>query len=406
MKHSTLKPLNYPAAIDIGSEAVRVCVADRHADGSLHLQGVGEAASAGITEGMITDIEKASESIRAAVRHAEYTSGYAITQVLPAISGEHITGGAGDGSAVISDNSVSASDIAKVREMAGTTIAHSNRRLLATLDRDYEIDGQAGIRQPLDMTGRKLSGTMHLVAADVRALENFEKCINNAGVELTGQFVFAGLAAARAVLTEDEKKLGVCLVDLGAETTEITIYANGNVYVTEVLAAASNYIHHDVAHVHRASLKDAKRVKHDIGIDEAFQEAVALSDVGDGNEMTIDAVIVRDTMLCRAREIFKQIAESVEHFQDESGQKLSAGLVLVGDGSLLPGLSGYISRELQMGVRIARPRYRGEHYEAVAHPRFAVALGLLMHAVDNPPLKQQWGLASMLKKFKNLLTIE
>lgn len=410
MKRASLKKLEYPAAVDLGNNTIKVCVADRHADGSLHLLGVGECESSGIREGMITDIEKASAALKQAVKQAEYMSGCEITQVLPAISGEHIRGEIGEGSAVISDNTVSVSDIAKVREMAGTAIANSERRLLATLDRDYEIDGQAGIRQPLEMAGRKLSGKMHLIAANIRALENFEKCINNAGIELVGQFVFSGLAAAGAVLSEDEMKLGVCLVDIGAETTELTIYANGNVFETKVLPYASGDIHHDVAHVHRASLKDAKRVKHELGIDEAqgqAQEHIVLSDVGDGNEMKIATAIVRDTMVCRVREIFEEVMETIHHFQESSGGKLSAGLVLVGDGALLPGLRSFIERELQLGVRIAKPRYRGEKYELVEYPRFAVAVGLLTIAMTAPPLAREQGLLDFLrKKIQHWFTIE
>lgn len=368
-----------PPVVDIGNAGVRVLVADMLEDESLVLRGIGECASAGMAEGRIVDIRKVVASLGKALKEAEIMSGQKIERVLASIADENVHGIAGEGVAVVSDNDVTVSDINKVRDVAVSDVSDASLKVLAALERDYEIDGRSGIRQPLGMVGRRLTGRMHLIVALKQSLENLEKCLVNAGVYPAGNFIFAGLAAAAAVLTEDEKELGVCLADIGAGATNIALFERGVVCGTGVFPIAGDDIHRDIAHMHHVSLEDAERAKRDIGLLGDGDEFVSLSDAGGDGDNAIRKAVLRDTIGHRVDEVL----ETIGKFMESAGgreHKMSAGLVLVGDGALLPGLVDAARQKLRCAVRLGAVRYRGEKHERVAHPRFAVGMGMLMQA--------------------------
>ncbi|MGU9951249.1 MAG: cell division protein FtsA [Gammaproteobacteria bacterium WSBS_2016_MAG_OTU1] len=364
-------------AVDFGCASVRVLVAEALANKSLRLQGIGEAESNGISEGRVVNIEKTVAALSNAIKEAEIMSRRKITTAMAAVTGGHITGYNAGGSTVISDPSgVSVSDIKKVKQMACAEVANqSGMRVIATLERDYELDGHKGVQKPLGMSGNKLSGEMHLVLASINALSDWEKCLLQCGVETQDQFIFAGLAAAEAVLTEDEKKLGVCICDIGASTTDIAVFYRNVVIDTFSLPLASDDIHRDIAEMHHASLESAEQAKKTIGLAGDQGEFVSLLDAGGGGENKQSLPVVRDTIAYRADEILETIASRLSNASAE--RRLSAGVVLVGDGALLPGLVDVASTKLNMPVRIGRPTYRGDNHERVTSPRFAVGMGLL-----------------------------
>lgn len=376
---NTRKAIEIPAAVDIGNARVKVLTADLfEEDGSLVLRGIGEAACDGVCEGKIVSIEKVVESLRLALKEAEAMGGRRIEQVLAAISGDHLRAQLAEGSAVISDNDVTVADINRVREMACAAVSDSSLRVLDALESDYQIDAQSGIHKPLGMSGKRLTGKMNLIVAGRQYLENMEKSIIQAGGQSAGGFVFSGLAAAKAVLTEDEKKLGVCLLDVGAGTTEMLAYVRGAVADLRVSPIAGNDIHYDIALVHHASMKDAEKVKREIGVQTvADGDFVTLSDAGSGEDNKIGRAVVRDTISHRVEEILEEAAAFMRGVEDGAGAKLSAGVVFVGDGALLPGLVEMTKQKLNVNARIGLPRYRGEKHEFVAYPRFAVGMGLL-----------------------------
>ncbi|MGI9306624.1 MAG: cell division protein FtsA [Gammaproteobacteria bacterium] len=363
------------AAVDFGNDAVRVFVAEMLDNGSFRLLGLGEAASDGISEGRVVDIEKAVAALQNALKEAEIMSRCKINSAWAAVAGEHISGRNAAGSTVLGDSSgVSVSDIKKVKQMACAEVAQqSGRRVIAVLERDYELDGHTGVQKPLGMTGHKLSGEMHLVLASANALADWEKCLLQCGVETEEQFVFSGLAAARAVLSEDEKQLGVCVADIGASTTDAAVFYRGAVEETFSLALASGDIHRDIAEMHHASLESAERAKRTIGLSGDDGEFVSLLEAGGGGESKQSLAVVRDTIAYRVEEILDAIREKI--VRDD--KRLAAGIVLVGDGALLPGIAEAAKAKLNMPARIGMPLYRGPNHERVASPRFAAGMGLL-----------------------------
>ena len=382
MKKDLRKITTLPAVIDIGDDGVRVLVADMLADGSLYLRGIGEAASNGMAEGKIVDIRKTGDALKAAVKEAELKARQKIHTAHIAIADEYVQGVLSVGVAAVSDNKVSAADIETVHRVAVAGLPDSSLFVLAASEHDYEIDGRRGIRQPLGMTGRKLSGNIHLVAAQRQSLDNMKRCLDYAGiVAADSDFVFSGLAAAAAVLTVDEKELGVCLVDIGAGTTNVVLYSGGMLHETAVIPIGSDYIHRDIAQVHHVSLRAAKDIKRSVGLSDDGDEAfVNLSDAGGGGDVQVNKAVLRDTIAHRVDEILDRVGSIVHYFGKSNGTVMSAGIVFVGDGALLPGLVTMAREKLQSNARLGRILYRGNEYERVSAPRFAVGMGLLMGA--------------------------
>ncbi len=380
------------AAADFGSSGVRVAVAEVLDAGAIRLLGIGESESQGISEGRVVDMEKAVSSLQNAIKEAEIVSRRRFSSAWAAITGEHIIGVNAGGSTVISDPAgVSTTDIHKVKQMARAEVAHrSGMRVIAVLERDYELDGHKGVKKPVGMSGHKLSGDMHLVLASTNALADWEKCLLQCGVETEEQFVFAPLAAARAVLSEDEKNLGVCVLDIGASVTDAAIFYRGVVADTFSLPMASNDIHRDIAEMHHASMESAEQAKRTIGLSGDNGEFVSLLEAGGGGEHTQSILVVRDTIGHRVDEILELAGERLARLSD-AGKRLSAGIVLVGDGALLPGIAGAAETKLNIPARIGRPTYRGENHERAASPRFAVCMGLLQAAAEYDSAVSQGG---------------
>lgn len=394
-----MKQAKYPAAIDIGNASVKVLIADILEDRSIILLGVGEVESEGVKRGQIVDIAKAAESIRKAVKAAEIASDRQIEKALVAISGEHIVGKQVTESTAINDEEVAATDVAEIYRLARSNINDKSRRVIDILERDYKVDGQPGYLQPLGIAGKRMEGDLYLISAGVQMIENQQKCLLRADLSVADGFVFSGLAAADAVLTEDEKKLGVCLVDFGAGTTEVVFFVGDVIYQIAVLNMCADYVHLDIAHTQNVSIKDSERVKREIGLVEAGSGGeVALPESGSGNICEINKTVIRDTIVTRMEDLWENLRVLIETFQS-GGQRLSAGVVFVGDGALLPGFDHMAREKLRLNVRVASPCYRGEKYELVNHPRFAVGMGLLtMMSARTPSAAQGFSLKTIWAK--------
>lgn len=392
-----MKQAKYPAAVDIGNAGVKVLIADVLKDDSIVLLGAGEAESEGVKQGQIVDIARAAESIRKAVKAAEIASDRQIEEASVAISGKHIIGKQVTESTAIDDEEVSEADVEEVNRLARSNINDKSRRVIDILERDYKVDGESGYKQPLGITGKRMEGDLYLVTAGVQMIENQEKCLLRANLSLAGGFIFSGLAAAEAVLTDDEKKLGVCLVDFGAGTTEVVFFAGDVVCQIAVLDICADYVHLDIAQTQNVSIKDSERAKREIGLTESGGEGgeMALPESGSGNVREVNKAVIRDTIAMRMEDLWEELRALIEKFQ-AGGQRLSAGVVFVGDGALLPGFDRMAREKLRLNVRVASPCYRGERYELVNHPRFAVGMGLLAMMAKTPPpakgfsLKQTW----------------
>lgn len=376
-------------AVDVGGATVRVLAAELLPHRAIRIVGIGEAESAGVGGGRIVNMEKAAGALQNALREAELMSRRKITKARASIAGDHIVGINASGTTVVDDpEGVSQEDINEVKRQAEAEAEHHNgKRVIATLPRYYELGGHKGVQRPLGMSGSKLSGGMHLVLASVNALADWEKCLLRSGVEITNQFVFSALAAAPAVLTEDEKELGVCLIDIGDSMTDVAVFHRGVTAGVFSFGIASGDIHRDIAEVHHASLESAEAAKKSIGLAGDEGEFVSLLDAGGGGESRESRAVVRDTIAHRVDEILEtiqlKVAETLADDEGRESRRLAAGAVFVGDGALLPGLARVAAAKLEMPARIGAPLYRGDHHESIASPRFAAATGLLHTAATD-----------------------
>lgn len=403
-----------PAILDMGNSAIRVLVADALSDGSLIVVGVGEEPAAGLEEGRIVDLEKVTECLKRAMRTAEIDSGRKIHEVHVAVSGEYIHSYVAEGKTVIHDGkapsrgdeglyyveggAVSERDLHKVREMAVASVSDSGVEVLDVICKTFKLDRQANIRNPVGMRGRLLSCEVHLIVAERQNLENMEKCIAQAGMVLAGRVVFSGLASARAVLKEEEKRLGVCLLDIGAHTTEMVIFHNGGVYESDVYVEASNLIHMDISQMHHTTLPSAEKCKKQVGVTvpPTGHEMLKLISTS-GEEVEISHSLMLRTATSRVEVLLESVEKALRNFEDREGRKLTAGLVLTGGGAMLPGLVAMATNRLHIPVRVGTPAYGGEKHERLKTPHFASAMGLLMMMSDSA--RQQLPLAARLMNF-------
>ena len=362
------------AAIDLGNDRFKALVAAALPDGGLALEGVGEKPAAGMRRGVVVDLEEVIAAAGDAVKEAEIMSRARVSEALVSISGAHIVGMETTGVAAVPDHEVTASEVAKVRETAGAVRLEGGARMLHLLEREYRIDEQGGVRRPEGMTGSRLEGRMHLVLASANALANLEKCLLRIGAQ-PSEIVFAGLAAADAALTEDEKKLGACVLDIGAGLTEIAAFRDGVVVKTAALEMAGRDMDNDVAQMFHTSLESAERAKKIAGARDEEGEPVAVSDAGGGGESRIGRQTLAQTVAARVEEILEK---AQEHLEDAG--PLPGGIVFCGDGALLPGLEEAAKAQLNMAARVGRPQYKGPNWEQVSRPRFAAGMGLLRRA--------------------------
>lgn len=410
----TMQQYTLPAVLDMGNGSIRVIIADALADGSLVVLGVGEEASAGMDEGRIIDLGKAATALQRAVRTAEIASGRKIEKVLAAVSGECIKSEACEGKTVVgghdsgggedlfqvSGGVVGERDIFKIRQMGVATCASSDVEVLDIINKTYHLDKQNNIRNPLGMAGKLLTGNMHLIVVERPSLENLEKCIHQAGMSLAGQAVFSGLAAAHSVLNEEEKRLGVCLLDIGAHTSEMMLFFNGGVYETDVYLEAANLIHMDISTVHHTTLASAEKCKKQVGVTVPQNGDESLSLVStSGESISVGHSLVLRTATSRVEELISCVERVLRQFESKEGRKLTAGIVLTGGGAQLPGLTMMMHHRLHIPVRIGVPAYSGEMHERVKSPQCAVAMGLLMMANEQQRAAMKQPLAARLKNF-------
>lgn len=405
-------PVLLPAVLDLGNDTMRVLVAVAHADGSLEVLGYGEAPSVGMEEGRIVDLYAAGEALAQAVRQAEMHSEREVRHALVAVSGRSIRSYEREGMAVVGEDGggdwrrvsggqVGDADIARVRRMGVAGVTCAEEVVLEVVDRGFRLDKEEGIRDPRGMCGRLLAGSMHIVAVDRQYLENVEKCVRHAGLMLAGRPMFAGTAAAQAVLNEEEKKTGVCLLDVGAQTTEMVIFYDGGVHESEVLLEAGDCVHRDIAVVHHATRVSAERVKREMGIvAPAHGEAAVTLVSTSGVEMRVGQSLVLRTAQTRVEDLVTMVGESLTRFESGIGRHLTAGVVLTGGGARLPGLVAMVNHRLQMPARLGLPAYQGPFHERLRQPQMAVALGMLYAARDLAATSAQ---APWPRRFKRML---
>ena len=366
--------------LDIGTAKVMVVVAEVLPNGELKLAGLGIAPSNGLKRGVVVNIDATVQSIQQALKEAELMADCKITRVYTGITGSHIRGLNSHGMVAIKDREVSAADVARVVETAKAINISTDQRLLLVEPQEFIIDGQ-DVREPIGMSGIRLEAKVHIVTGAQSAAENIIKCVRRCGLEVE-QLMLNPLASSLSVLTEDERELGVALVDIGAGTTDVAIFTNGAIRHTAVIPIAGDLITSDIAMALRTPTKDAEEIKVESGCAKQLladpDAQVEVPGLGDRGPRMLSRQALAGVIEPRIEEIFSLVHQVMR----ESGfeEMLSSGIVLTGGSCIMPGMVELGEDIFLKPVRRGIPKYSSALSDMVAQPRAATVMGLLEEA--------------------------
>lgn len=366
--------------LDIGTAKVMAVVAEVLPDGQLKLAGLGVAASSGLKRGVVVNIDATVQSIQQALKEAEMMADCKITRVYTGITGSHIRGQNSTGMVIVRDKEVTPVDVARVVETAKAVNIPNDQRLLLVEPQEFVIDGQ-DVKEPIGMSGGRLEVKIHIVTGAQSAAENIIKCVRRCGLEVE-QLVLNPTASAAAVLTADEKDLGVAIVDIGAGTTDVAIYTDGAIRHTAVIPIAGDLITSDIAMALRTPTKDAEEIKIDHGVAKQLladpNEQVEVPGLGDRGPRMLSRQALAGVIEPRVEEIFSLVHQVIR----ESGfeELLSSGIVLTGGSAVMPGMVELAEDIFLKPVRKGLPTYSGPLHDMMAHPRAVTVMGLLEEA--------------------------
>ena len=388
--------------LDIGTSKVVAVVAELRPDGSYEVIGMGQSESKGLKKGVVVNIEATVQSIQKALEEAELMADCKIGEVFTGIAGSHIRSFNSSGMVAIKDKEVTQADVARVIETAKAVNIPTDQQILHILTQEFIVDGQEDVREPIGMSGIRLEVKVHIVTGAVSAAQNIVKCVRRCGLEVH-DLILQPLASSLAVLTEDEKELGVVLVDIGSGTTDIAIFSEGAIRHTAVIPIAGDQITNDVAMALRTPTPDAEDIKMQYGIAKQViadpDDMIDVPGVGERGTRTLSRQALAAVIEPRVEELFSLVHQVVR----ESGYEelLSSGVVLTGGTAMMPGMVELGEDIFLKPVRIGVPEYRGNLHEVVKSPRYATVMGLLQEgrvqrmrgrkvAVQSGSFKQVW----------------
>ena len=366
--------------LDIGTAKVMAVVAEVLPSGELKLAGLGVAPSNGLKRGVVVNIDATVQSIQQALKEAELMADCKISRVYTGITGSHIRGINSSGMVAVKDKEVTPADVARVVETARAINISSDQRLLLVEPQEFVIDGQ-DVKEPIGMSGMRLEAKVHIVTGAQSAAENIIKCVRRCGLEVD-QLMLNPLASSQAVLTEDERELGVVLVDIGAGTTDVAIFTNGAIRHTAVIPIAGDLITSDIAMALRTPTKDAEDIKVENGYAKQLladpDTQVEVPGLGDRGPRMLSKQALAGVIEPRIEEIFSLVQQVVR----ESGYEevLSSGVVLTGGSAVMPGMVELGEDIFLKPVRRGIPKYSSALSDMVAQPRAATVMGLLEEA--------------------------
>ena len=363
--------------LDIGTAKVMVVVAELLPGGELRVAGLGSAPAHGLKRGVVVNIDATVQSIQQALKEAEMMADCKITRVYTGITGGHIRGQNSTGMVIVRDKEVTQVDVARVVETAKAINIPNDQRLLLVEPQEFVIDGHE-VKEPIGMSGGRLEVKVHIVTGAQAAAENIVKCVRRCGLEVD-QLVLNPSASSHAVLTEDEKDLGVALVDIGAGTTDVSIFTDGAIRHTAVIPIAGDLITSDIAMALRTPTKDAEEIKVEFGVAKQLladaTEQVEVPGLGDRAPRMLSRQALAGVIEPRVEEIYSLVHQVIR----ESGYEelLSSGIVICGGAALMPGMVELGEDIFLKPVRKGIPLYRGALHDMVANTRSATVMGLL-----------------------------
>jgi cell division protein FtsA len=371
--------------LDIGTSKIVAVVAELNPEGQLAILGLGmqdTQEARGLKKGVVVNIEATVNSISKAVAEVEMMAGCKVREVYTCIAGSHIKSKDSNGMAVVKDKEVTQYDVARAIEAANATPISADDQILHTLVQEFIVDGQDGVKEPIGMDARRLEVKVHLVTGAVTAVQNIVKCVRRCGLEVI-DLVLQPLASGNAVLTEDEKDVGVCLVDIGGGTTDIAVFTQGAIRHTAVIPIAGDQITNDIAIALRTSTQDAEEIKLRYGV--ALQqladpeEMLEVPGVGERPATSLSRQTLAGFIQPRVEEIFQKVQDELA--KSGYARLLRAGIVLTGGTAQMPGMAELGEEIFHNTVKVGMPHYAGNLRDFVRNPRYATAMGLLLEGV-------------------------
>ena len=398
------------AGIELGSSKVATLIAQVQVDPvsfdtSINIVGVASIGSKGAKKGQIVDIEEAVESIIASVEAAERMAGYNLDSAYVALGGAHVTSQNSRGVVAVSDpdGEIAPDDVERVIEAASAVSLPSSREPIHVLPREFIVDGESGVKDPIGMTGVRLEVDTHLITASTAAVKNLRKAVNEVGVNIEG-LVFSGLAASEAVLTKTEKELGCVLVDIGGGTTSVAAFIDGELFYSGVIPIGARNVTNDLAIGLRVSLESAEKIKIALSKDEkkknktkaGKEDQLELKTLGVAEIKKVSRkTLVEGIIRPRLNEIFTMVRLELE--RADIINKIPSGVVITGGGAETVGVSDSAKRMMSLSARIGKPRGVGGLIDDVINPAFATPVGLILYGTRQVPDEN---LTSFAKKLK------
>ena len=369
--------------LDIGTSKVVAVVAELLPDGRFEVIGMGQSDSKGMKRGVVVNIDATVESIQRALEEAELMADCKITQVYTGIAGSHIRSFSSSGMVAIKDKEVTATDVARVMETAKAVNIPTDQQVLHVLPQEFIIDGQEDVREPLGMSGVRLEVRVHIVTGAVSAAQNIIKCVRRCGLEVA-EVMLQPLASSHAVLSQDEKDLGVVLVDIGGGTTDIAIFTGGAIRHTAVIPIAGDMITNDIAMALRTPTADAEEIKLRHGNAKQVlanpNEMIEVPGLGDRGPRNLSKQALAAVIEPRVEELYSLVQSVVRDSGHE--ELLSSGVVITGGTALLPGMVELGEDIFLKPVRVGLPDYSSGLADVVRSPRYATVMGLLVEAKE------------------------
>jgi cell division protein FtsA len=374
---------NLIVGLDVGTSKVAAVVAEVLPEGRLEVIGLGSHESRGLRKGVVVNIDSTVSAIQRALEEAELMADCKIREVITGIAGSHIQSINSHGMVAIKDKEVSQSDVDRVVETARAVNIPMDRQILHVLPQEFIVDGQEDVREPIGMSGVRLEVKVHIVTGAVAAAQNIIKCVRRCGLEVP-DLVLQPLASAYAVLNDDEKELGVALVDIGGGTTDIAVFTGGAIRHTAVIPIAGDQVTNDIAQALRTPLKDAEDIKcrHGCALRQLAPatEMLDVPGVGDRPPRQMSRQTLAEVIEPRAEEIYHLVQAELRRSGFE--EMLSSGIVITGGTAAMHGMVELGEEIFHMPVRVGVPRVAGGLSEMVSHPRYATVVGLLVRALD------------------------
>jgi len=366
--------------LDIGTSKI-VAIVGEYAPGEpVEVIGIGSHPSKGMKRGVVVDIESTVQSIQRAIEEAELMAGCQIRSVYAGISGSHVRCLNSQGVVAIRDKEVADGDIERVLDAARAVAIPADQRILHVLAQEYVIDEQEGIRHPIGMCGVRLEARVHVVTGALSAAQNISKCVTRCGLAVD-DLILAPLASSYAVLTQDERDLGVCLVDIGAGTTDLAVFTQGAIRHTASLGVAGDQVTNDIAFAFRTPTPYAEdiKVKYACALAQLAraEETIEVTSVGDRPPRRLARQMLAEVVQKRYEELFEMVQAELRRAGYE--ELIAAGIVLTGGASKMEGLVELAEEMFHMPVRVGAPQYVTGLADVVSNPIHASGVGLLLY---------------------------